>query len=540
MARKRTSRRVDLERIKLTVAEGLALVNALATGIGTVPLAAAIVAALGPEKAATLITERKGVRLTKEEVVELVKAVYPLIPGATTKDKLIWVVRTAEPAFATQERYLEVIRYVKERIKLFAAGLEYEPGAGGTAPAVTDRPSLDAHPYTISGYGPVNAWWKMDDALLVKILTRMQQKNVRVFVVEAMGNAGEDVLGIPAKMAIVKQKYLLVAKTCDRLGLWFNPIDFNDNAGNGNYSNGGVKLEKRIAPAKEFIEWQAQQGYQHCTFVTPMAETQTSAGRTLQAYAAKVLGAAGFRLCTNDGARPQSNASWSQEFCYHNVSTTDWPKSNRAYVLSDTGTAIRAKRRSKLRQLSGGNLNGPGQADALRKWLADGIARKQKIVAFYEFQYNQYNEAAIDALAAPTGAGSGTSDVPVPAGAILPSQVRWLGPNFKNAKVTRQMVSASISGNHLNFKLASPLNWPKSGSKNVDGIGFLIRKLGSEYVGGKVEWCVSSRGWYDIRTNVEDGYNGSTMPKSGESVWCGIGHPSNTSECTTLLKVVWP
>lgn len=532
MARKRTSRRVDLERIKLTVAEGLALVNALETNIGTVPLAAALVAALGPAKAATLITERKGVRLTKEEIVALVKEIYPLVPGSTVKDKLIWIVRMAEPAFDTQERYLAVIRYVKERIKLFAAGQEYDPGAGGTTPAATDRPSLDSHPYTISGYGPVNAWWLMEDSLLVKILTRMQQKNVRVFVVEAMGNAGEDVLGTPAKMAIVKQKYLLVAKTCDRLGLWFNPIDFNDNAGDGSYSNGGVKLEKRIAPAKEFIEWQAQQGYQHCTFITPMAETQTSAGRSLQAYAAKVLGAAGFRLCTNDPSRAQSNAAWSQEFCYHNTSVKDWPKSNRAYVLSDTGSAIR--------QLSGGSLNGPGQAAALSQWLADGIARKQKIVAFYEFQYNQYNEAAIDALAAPTGPGSGSSDVPVPAGAILPSQVRWLGPNFKNAKVTRQMVSASISGNHLNFKLASPLGWPKSGAKNVDGMGFLIRKLGSEYVGGKVEWCVSSRGWYDIRTNVVDGYNGSTMPKSGETVWCGIGHPTNTSECTTLPKVVWP
>ena len=139
MAVKRTARRTGVARVKLTVAEGLALINALETGIGTVPLTAALVTALGPVRATTLIVERKGVRLTKEEVVELVKAVYPLIPAATTKDKLIWVVRAAKPAFDTQERYLEVIRYVKERIKLFAAGLEYDDG--GSTPEQPYDPS---------------------------------------------------------------------------------------------------------------------------------------------------------------------------------------------------------------------------------------------------------------------------------------------------------------------------------------------------------------------------------------------------------------
>ena len=74
----------------------------------------------------------------------------------------------------------------------------------------------------------------------------------------------------------------------------------------------------------------------------------------------------------------------------------------------------------------------------------------------------------------------------------------------------------------------------------MDALGFLIRKIGGVYRGGKVEWCVSSRGWYDIRTNVLDGYNGSTMPVSGETVWCGLGHPKNGSECSTIVAVEWP
>jgi len=128
----------------------------------------------------------------------------------------------------------------------------------------------------------------------------------------------------------------------------------------------------------------------------------------------------------------------------------------------------------------------------------------------------------------------------LPAGAIKPSQVKWLGPNFTNAKTTIVITSAKVSGKHLEFKLNKKIPWPKVGPKNCDGIGFLIRKIKGEYVGGKVEWCVSPRGWYDIKTNVEEHYNGSTMPKSGETVWCGIGHSTNTSECTTLNPVVWP
>jgi hypothetical protein len=124
-------------------------------------------------------------------------------------------------------------------------------------------------------------------------------------------------------------------------------------------------------------------------------------------------------------------------------------------------------------------------------------------------------------------------------GGISPSQVRWLGPNFGNAKVTRQLLSALMSGNRINFKLDQPLGWPGVGAKKTDGLGFLIRKIGGQYVGGKVEWCVSSRGWYDIKTNTLTGYNGSTVPASGETIWCGIGHSTNTSECTTLIPVVW-
>jgi hypothetical protein len=511
---------------KLTPAEGLALVGVLRDNLSVVQVATVLLTALGPRRASMALKGNLSMKLTQEELVAVLRETAALVLGKTTAEKVTRVALAARPAFGSQERYAEAIGYAKTKLKAVVLRIQQ------ASMVSTTRPDLDNHPYTITGYGPVNAWWQLDDSVLTKILTRMQQKNVRVFVVEALGNAGEDVLGIPEKMARVQAKYQFVLGLCDKLGLWFNPVVFNDNAGDGAYSNGGVKLAQRMAPARAFVDWIAQQGHQHCVFITPVAETQTDAGRQLQSYAAKVLGAQGFRLCTNDPSRPKGNASWSQDYCYHNMSVTDWPPDRRAYVLSDTGPAIR--------QLSGGSLNGPGQPDAVRNWVAAGVARGQRLVAFYEFQYAGYNEACIDALAAPVAAETGGSVVPVPVDGLKPSEVNWLGPNFSNAKITKQLLTPKIKGNRLYFGLSEPLGWPKSGEKQVDALGFLIRKIGGVYRGGKVEWCVSSRGWYDIRTNVLDGYNGSTMPVSGETVWCGLGHPKNGSECSTIVAVEWP
>ena len=127
-------------------------------------------------------------------------------------------------------------------------------------------------------------------------------------------------------------------------------------------------------------------------------------------------------------------------------------------------------------------------------------------------------------------------------GTLLPSQVKWLtarGKNYANAKTVLEISSASMAGTHLNFKTSKAIPWPKRGSKNVDAVGFLIRKVNGVYVGGKTEWVVSSRGWYDIKTNTADGYNGHTMPAKGETCWAGLGHPDNGSECSTLVPFSW-
>ena len=124
-------------------------------------------------------------------------------------------------------------------------------------------------------------------------------------------------------------------------------------------------------------------------------------------------------------------------------------------------------------------------------------------------------------------------------GSILPSQVKWFGPNFSKAKAVIKITSAKMAGSHLIFKTDSAIPWKGVGAKNTNAIGFLIRKIDGVYKGGKVEWVVGSRGWYDIKTNTLSGYNGSTVPSHGEACWCGLGDTSGTSQCSTLVPFTW-
>lgn len=255
----------------------------------------------------------------------------------------------------------------------------------------TDLPEFGVKP--ITGYGPVNHAWHMPESTLEKILTRMQKKNVRYFPMECVGNGEEDVLGSPAKTEQMKRNILFIARRCMELGIWFGPILFNDNIGKGNWKNGRIGLDKRLAQARAFIDWFAAQSFQNFTVVTPLGEPRTSAGKGLQSYAVGKLAAAGYRLCTNDGHRPQQNASWSQYFCYHPVSTGDWPDSTAGHVLSDTGAI--------LAQLNQGNdVYGLGNPDAIAAWRSAGVARGQAVTAYYAFQAQTYDEASIDAMSA--------------------------------------------------------------------------------------------------------------------------------------------
>ena len=507
-----------MAQTKLTQAETLALVSILESGVGTLPLSAAIATSLPADKAMALITERKGVRLTRQEIASLVKAIYPLIPGTDLRGKLLWLVKNARGAFATEARYQEIIAYVKERLKALVNG----------EPHPDDPPATGALQELGAGTVPFyikTLYWYQDLDDLKKDLAACGSARVG-YGFEMMGPSSEKVMLSQAKIEQVEQAYALAIMEARRLGIWLYVIIVNDNMGEGKYGDPKIPLSKCLPGAKSLCAIVKKYGPAN-VICTPVAETKTSAGASFERHCASELSS--FILAYNGGGgHPSSKPSWAKYIVQHPKKLSEsYPRGTA--VVNDTLAAILQAQ---------GTQDGPLKPATIANWFADGAARDYVFIGAYAFKFRGHDAAGIKACSLSTSAPP-TGNIPDTTGNILPAQVKWNGPDYSKAKVTRTITSASISGNHLNFKLAAQLGWPKSGSKNVDGMGFLIRKINGQYVGGKVEWCVSSRGWYDIKTNVKDGYNGSTMPASGETVWCGIGHPENTSECTTLVPVVW-
>lgn len=413
---------------------------------------------------------------------------------------------------------------------------ETNPSGSDTSTAL---PAIGAGK-TLTGWGPVNFWWNMDDAVIESGLSYMQSCNVRWFPVEAVGNAGDDVLGVPARMERMKSRWLITQRICKERGIWFAPILFNDNAGDSAYSNADTPLAERMAQAKGLIDWVAVNADKSVCSITIVSEIQTEAGRQLESYGLSKL--AGFRLDYNGNGQPSSKPSaYSGLACYHVCNIAAWPSASTIW-LNDCGTSIR----DRALNLNG-DLNGLGDPAKIEAKKNEAVARGQYVFSIYGFQVKGFDTNTIRALAMPHTESTTATNVSVVDGGILPSQVSWLGQNYSSAKTTVTLTDVNMSGTHLNFK-SSPVTWPPQGEKKCKAVGFLIRKIGDTYVGGKVEWCVVERGWYDIVTNTKkltrmirrSGYNGATVPASGENCWAGLGHPVNGSECSTLVPFVWP
>jgi len=102
--------------VKLTKAEGVALVAALEKRVGYDALAFALVGAIGAERAGKLIAEKQG-RISKAETVALIKAILPLVPGATLKAKIKTAIAGLREAIPDRARQDAILAYVVQRIK---------------------------------------------------------------------------------------------------------------------------------------------------------------------------------------------------------------------------------------------------------------------------------------------------------------------------------------------------------------------------------------------------------------------------------------
>lgn len=518
--------------VKLTSAEILALLGALNDEIGFAGAVAAITEAIGVARTVDLV-QMKLPELGAPDVVALVNALMRRLPEDTAKGKILHALRAAQAAFPDPVRFMEVMDFVKAEIEEYLLG-----------PALSsDLPKIGAGK-TIAGWGPVNHFWKMTDAVIIDGLACMQSCNVRFFPFEAVGNAGEDVLGNPAKLELAKSRYLLGQAECRARGIWFAPILFNDNAGDGDYQNGGVKLEKRLAQAKAFIDWVAANGDKSVSSITVVSEIQTDAGGQLEAYGLSKL--AGFRLDYNGNGQPSSKPSaYSGLLCYHVCDVGKWPSAS-AIWMNDCGPAIRAMN-------ANGDLNGTGNPAAIEKKMAEAVARGQCVFAIYGFQVDGFDKPAIKALSSPSEPQS------LPPEDGWPSEladVKWLHANVRGWAQTAKM-TASVSNGNVNFPYDKASVWPVATSgtgKDTNANVWAIVNIGGQWYAGTFEWLRKGQTSKPAGVLAKTGEYGdhfkvsplsSWSPGSGEEFYVMVSGHARTAartvkERSNPVKVSWP
>ncbi len=262
---------------------------------------------------------------------------------------------------------------------------------------------------------------------------------------------------------------------------------------------------------------------------------------------------AGMDATIRNAIRSEGKA-WSDRSSSPNASGVRWRESHPSKYTTnasgDRNTLVVTDNGEVIRSLFDGGLwnSGAPRVDKCGQMAAAFLAKGQRF-GLYETDAtanivrHRARFEQIVAMCAKHIQAAEYSHAPSIIGDIAPYEVAWLtskGSSYSMAKTTIALSGVRISRNRCYFKATPSIPWPKSGSKNVDAVGILIRKLGDKYVGGKCEWCVGTRGWFDCRTNVEQGYNGHTLPASGEMVWVGIGHPKNGSEVSQLVGTRWP
>ena len=399
-------------------------------------------------------------------------------------------------------------------------------------PSIPSSSFIDAtKPF--SGYGLVNNWSAQDP---VKFMDLLSTNKIPCMAFEFFEwGSPEKFAGVDTLITKFK-KYIDISQS-KKIILYVTLL--NSNLGSGKYGDAGItadKYDKYIKKAAaQLADW--MKTYKNI-YVTPVGEggsqTKTKAyDKKIQDLCKATMPAN--RLVNNWGARPTSTDGMG--FLCQHPSSTSAAFNSKSWVMSDHGLFIR--------ELNGGDLYGTANYSKTYN-CAKGLKDRSKTFVYYHFDKNgKIDQTALKAIkdafpssgsSTPTEPDTGTGET------INASQVKWLtsrGPDYKNAKTVINITSASMSGTHLNFKTNKAIPWPKRGAKNVNAIGILIRKIGSGYTGGKCEWCVGDRGWYDCKTNTVDGYNGHTTPAKGEKCWCALGDPDGGSEISTIVPFIW-
>jgi hypothetical protein len=119
--------------VKLTPAEWTTLVMQVVADIGLDAATSALERAIGKDRAQTLIRDKTGPALSKDDNRAIVRELYEIAPGADRTAKIDWAIGVAERTFEDPARRDEVIRYARARV-------EEDEAAGGSLTAPPAQP----------------------------------------------------------------------------------------------------------------------------------------------------------------------------------------------------------------------------------------------------------------------------------------------------------------------------------------------------------------------------------------------------------------
>ena len=497
---------------KLTIAEGLALYNVVQEKAGLAPVLAAVSAALGPNRAQAFVGSMGKLRLTNQEKIALVLGLAKLVPGATTKEKMLWLLKNARSCFDSDARF-------KEAMAAVAAELNKLANAADDPPFVADD--------FLRFYGRVNMWAAAGEDELRKDIAVCKECRVGYHIEMAGWRSGETAFDGEEKLSAAIDMYRKVLSWCRKAKIPLFTSITNRNVEITKYSNIGrpfasiVPAAKRLAQAvfDEGPEWQ---------LVQPVAEPN-SGNKPVEDFE-KWCGTlfAGWKIVYNgNGGRPSKPAYGWSDFGYHpNKGSDSVPVG--CLAVSDTGSIIRES-------TTDGQLDGPGNPSWISSWFAKCKASKAKGAAYYAFTRVKHDPAAIRACAAPAGSAE-----PVQTGEPDLSQAKWIGFNGANAASTEKLSNLTIDDTYIHFALSPGCkSWePHEGAKQTNQKACFFVMRDGRWTGGRYDDSGYPRVSRELK-NIRGGYTGGIKPKTGEIVWFCFTDVNGTKR-TNCASAVWP
>lgn len=476
--------------VKLTKAEGIALAEALAARVGHANVLLALVSTLGAERATGIVERREG-RISKAETVALVKAIIPLVPGDTLKDKIKVAIACLREAIPERERQDAILAYVLQKIK------DYKNPP--PLMAVYDDGFLRF-------YGRVNLWCAAGEDELRKDLMTCSQHGVGYQIEMAGWRSGETAYDGHLNLSRTLEMYRLLHGWCKTAGIPLFVSITNQNIVYSKYGNVGRPFASIVPVAKQLAQCVKDCGGQDFVYVQPVAETGNDAdAKAFEKWCGALF--AGWKLVYNGGSRPTKPAYGWPHFAYHPNTTADGGKRG-GITISDTGTIIK--------QLAAdGTLEGPGDPAKIAAWFAKCKAAGAIGAGYYAFKREKHDAAAIRACGAPASAPT----TPQTGDDVDLSKAVWHGPDGRGAKVTETLYNLTFDGKAFRYRQsAGTAKWtPRTGAKSVNQYACFFVKRNGVWTGGKFDWSSETRNSRE-RTNIDGGYTGGIRPVPGEEV----------------------